>query len=398
MFGVSIADSKGDVVASTALAGMGNIADQNLAQGRDRTNAIEVNHPQQDPVSGQWTLVFSRRLDAADGSYAGIVMIMVPAAYFVSGYEASKLGQHGLLAIVGTDGIVRARRSGDKVSAAGITDFQALPIHSDDETKPEFRLETDAWDGVRRYTSARRLYGFPLAVVVGLSADEQMAPARQVARDELWQATRRSLLAILILGVMTRMGWQLARTRQRNALELEEMVRARTHQLLEAQEELEQHRAHLELEVAPRTARLTEAQRIGHLGNWEWDVNNSTVNWSDEMYRIFGYAPQQMAASFEAFLNAVHPEDRQLVNDTVREALAGQHTYSIGHRILQPDGTLRYVHGRAEVVQGDDGEPSAWSERCRTSPSANRPNKTATWRKEYLEHIDRQPAGHILHS
>jgi len=357
LFVVSIADSKGNVVASTGRAGMPNIVGQNLAQGRDRTNAIEVNRPQQDPLTGEWTLVFSRRLDAADGSYAGIVMISVAAAYFVSGYEASKLGRYGLLAIVGTDGIFRARRSGDKVSAGGITDFQALSIHADDETKSESRIETDAWDGVRRYTSARRLYGFPLAVVVGLSADEQMAPVRRAERSDLWRAAGSSLLAILILGVMTRMGWQLARTRQRDAEELEEKVRARTQQLLETQQELEQHRVHLEQEVAERTGSLTQAQRIGHLGNWEWDVINSTVNWSDEMYRIFGYAPQQMAASFEAFLNAVHPEDRQLVNDTVSEALAEQHTYNIEHRILRPDGTLRYVHGRAEVMQGDDGKP-----------------------------------------
>ena len=134
---------------------------------------------------------------------------------------------------------------------------------------------------------------------------------------------------------------------------LEEKVQ----QLLETQEELEQHRAHLEQEVAQRTANLTEAQRIAHLGNWEWDVINNTVNWSDEMYRIFGYAPQQIDASYEAFLNAVHPEDRQLVDDSVREALARQHTYSIEHRILQPDGTLRYVHGQAEVMQGEDGQP-----------------------------------------
>ena len=357
LFDVSIADRKGDVVVSTAPAGMGNIGGQNLAQGRDRTNAIEVNRPQQDPVTGEWTLVFSRRLDAADGSYAGIVMISVSAAYFVSGYESSQLGRHGLLAMVGTDGIFRARRSGDKVSAGGIADFQALPLHADDETKPESTLETDAWDGVRRYTSVRRLYGFPLAVVIGLSADEQMAPVRQAARDELWRAARNSLLAILILGVMTRMSWHLARTRQSVAQELEEKVRERTQQLLETQQELEQHRAHLEHEVAQRTASLTAAQRIGHLGDWEWDVINSTVSWSDEMYRIFGYAPQQIASSYEAFLNAVHPEDRQLVNDTVSEALAEQHTYDIEHRILRPDGTFRYVHGRAEVMQGNDGKP-----------------------------------------
>ncbi len=139
-------------------------------------------------------------------------------------------------------------------------------------------------------------------------------------------------------------------------LKLNQALEEKVRQLLETQEVLEQHRANLEQEVAQRTASLTESQRIAHLGNWEWDVINNTVNWSDEMYRIFGYAPQQIGASYEAFLNAVHPEDRQLVDDTVREALVRQHTYSIEHRILQPDGTLRYVHGQAEVMQGEDGQ------------------------------------------
>ncbi len=71
-------------------------------------------------------------------------------------------------------------------------------------------------------------------------------------------------------------------------LKLNQALEEKVRQLLATQEELEQHRAHLEQEVAQRTASLTEAQRIAHLGNWEWDVINNTVNWSDEMYRIFG--------------------------------------------------------------------------------------------------------------
>ena len=219
LFVVSIADRKGNVVASTGRAGMPNIASQNLSQSRDRTNAIEVNRPQQDPVSGEWTLVFSRRLDAADGSYGGIVMISVAAAYFVSGYEASQLGRHGLLAVIGTDGIIRARRSGETISAGGIADYGALVMHAPDEAKSETSLQTDAWDGVRRYISARRLYGFPLAVIVGLSADEQMAPMRRAERSDLWRAAGVSLLLILILGVMARMSWQLVLSRRRTVEE-----------------------------------------------------------------------------------------------------------------------------------------------------------------------------------
>jgi PAS domain S-box-containing protein len=120
---------------------------------------------------------------------------------------------------------------------------------------------------------------------------------------------------------------------------------------------LEEHRAHLEQDVAERTAKLTEAQRIAHLGNWEWDVVNNTVNWSDEVYRIFGFVPGEFGATYEAFLQAVHPEDRQGVNTHVRDALAGLCPYSIDHRIVLPDGSVRYVHKQAEVSRGEDGRP-----------------------------------------
>ena len=119
--------------------------------------------------------------------------------------------------------------------------------------------------------------------------------------------------------------------------------------------ELAQHRAHLEEEVAQRAANLIEAQRIAHLGNWEWDIEDKTLVWSDEVYRIFDIAPQQFGFSYEAFLQAVHPEDRQLVDACVREALELGRPYSIDHRIVRPDGTVRYVHEHAEVSRDAEG-------------------------------------------
>ena len=119
--------------------------------------------------------------------------------------------------------------------------------------------------------------------------------------------------------------------------------------------ELKRHQEHLEEEVAQRTAKLTEAQRIAHLGNWEWDIANNTLYWSDEIYRIFGLTPQQFGATYDAFLQVVHPVDRQSVDARVREALKQGNTYSIDHRILLPDGAVRYVHEQAEVFRNEDG-------------------------------------------
>jgi len=215
VFVVSVADSKGDVLVSTGSSEMSNIADQDFFQSQRQTDTLSVSRPQPGPGTGEWSLQFSRRLNTADGSFAGIVMISVNAAYFVSGYESSRLGEHGLLGILGSDDVFRVRRSGESVSANDKTDYGALIMNAMDEAESEAALQTNAWDGVRRYTSARELYGFPLAVIVGLSADEQLASAQQNKQIYLWRAAASSLLLILIVGMLGRMSRQLALSRQR---------------------------------------------------------------------------------------------------------------------------------------------------------------------------------------
>ncbi|MBI5809742.1 MAG: PAS domain-containing protein [Deltaproteobacteria bacterium] len=95
---------------------------------------------------------------------------------------------------------------------------------------------------------------------------------------------------------------------------------------------------------------LADAQRIAHLGNWDWDIANNTLWWSDEIYRIFGLKPRQFGATYEAFLDSVHPDDRDFVKQEVFDALYKKKTYSIDHRIVLPDKTGRIVHEEAEVT------------------------------------------------
>jgi PAS domain S-box-containing protein len=104
-------------------------------------------------------------------------------------------------------------------------------------------------------------------------------------------------------------------------------------------------------------ARLAAAQRIARIGNWDWDVARDELFWSDEIYRIFGLAPQQFGATYEAFLDSVHPEDREFVQQSVNEALYEARPYSIDHRIVLPDGTVRVVHEEAEVAFDEAGKP-----------------------------------------
>jgi PAS domain S-box-containing protein/putative nucleotidyltransferase with HDIG domain len=104
-------------------------------------------------------------------------------------------------------------------------------------------------------------------------------------------------------------------------------------------------------------ASLAAAQQIAHLGNWDWNILTGELIWSDEIYRIFGLTPQQFGATYEAFLDSVHPEDRDHVVRAVNMAVAGEKDYELDHRIFRPDGSERIVHEIGDVRFDKAGEP-----------------------------------------
>jgi PAS domain S-box-containing protein len=106
-------------------------------------------------------------------------------------------------------------------------------------------------------------------------------------------------------------------------------------------------------------SRLANAQRIAHIGNWDWEIVAGDLYWSDEIYRIFGLEPQEFGATYEAFLATVHPDDRTMVEEAVNAALDEHVPYSIDHRIVLPSGDVRLVHEQGEVERNEDGEPVA---------------------------------------
>jgi diguanylate cyclase (GGDEF)-like protein/PAS domain S-box-containing protein len=103
-------------------------------------------------------------------------------------------------------------------------------------------------------------------------------------------------------------------------------------------------------------ARLAEAQRIAHVGSWEWDVASDTVTWSDELYRIFGRTPEEFENTYESFLQYVHPEDMEHVRETIRHAYESGKPFAFEHRLVRPDGTVRTLQARGEVITNESGE------------------------------------------
>ncbi len=115
-------------------------------------------------------------------------------------------------------------------------------------------------------------------------------------------------------------------------------------------------RKRAEVALAERERQLLEAQRLASIGNWSADLTSGELLWSDEIYRIFGYHPGSFAPSIEAFHAAVHPDDRELVHQSEREAeKTGYH--DVVHRIIRPDGSVRYVHELAQMQLDESGKP-----------------------------------------
>jgi PAS domain S-box-containing protein len=112
------------------------------------------------------------------------------------------------------------------------------------------------------------------------------------------------------------------------------------------QEELERRERHYEL-----------ALRAAHAGSWDWDILTDTLSWSDTIEAMFGLPHGGFAGTYEAFLNCVHPEDRSHVVAAVNACLKEDREYDIEHRIVWPDGSVRWVSEAADVIRDEDHQP-----------------------------------------
>jgi PAS domain S-box-containing protein len=102
-------------------------------------------------------------------------------------------------------------------------------------------------------------------------------------------------------------------------------------------------------QVRDRTDRLNEVEAIAQLGSWSWDIEADVVSWSDELYRIYGLAPQSMPITYAGVLEMVHPDDRPRLDELVQRCYQHGEPYVITHRVVLPDGRVRWHQGRGRV-------------------------------------------------
>ena len=210
VFVVGVTDRDGRVVASNPSVRPLDIARESFfTVHRDgETTMPVVSRAVGDAAKPEPHLHFTRRINDADGRFAGVAMLAVDPAYFTSAYEHSREGELGMIGLIGTDGVARALRVGDKVTWGQQI---ALDRIGDDAIEPH----PTAPDGVVRYASVRRLHGFPLSAVIGLAESEQMAQYKQHRGNYIVAAFAASALLIAVVGMISAWSWQLAKARRR---------------------------------------------------------------------------------------------------------------------------------------------------------------------------------------
>ena len=113
----------------------------------------------------------------------------------------------------------------------------------------------------------------------------------------------------------------------------------------------------VEEELRAREAQLAEAQSIAHVGSWVWDIATNELHGSAELYRIYGFEPDS-ALSPGVILQRVHPDDFDLVRQTIDAAVADGKSFKVKHRIVRPPDDIRFFDVEGRVVVDEAGVPA----------------------------------------
>jgi PAS domain S-box-containing protein len=116
-------------------------------------------------------------------------------------------------------------------------------------------------------------------------------------------------------------------------------------------------RKEAEVALQDNEATLAKAQKIAHIGNWNWDIVANRILWSDELYRIIGLSPQEFDAHYESYLKCIHPDDLEFFKNLTERVLKEKKSYSAEYRIVQSNNDIRILHEIGEVTVDKNGNP-----------------------------------------
>jgi diguanylate cyclase (GGDEF)-like protein/PAS domain S-box-containing protein len=278
-----------------------------------------------DPVLGRvtkrWGLQLVRPIHDKSGGFIGVVVVFLSPEQLTRFIQPLDVGNDTIMSVLSTRGALLSRsRDWQSHSNFRLSDEQLAEYR---RQRSGFVLRSSAVDQVERGLAFRWLQDYPLLLVV--SREPTAARAEIRAQQLPMLALGGGSALLLVLGL----GWLAHVLRQRRSAEL---------QLLDAHDH------------------LLQAQRIARFGSWDFDLATRALSLSAETYRIFELDDTTTGvAVYAAAMARIHPEDREQAQQIYRAAVRRLLPYDFVHRLLLPDGRVKWIHARGSVSHGLDG-------------------------------------------
>jgi PAS domain S-box-containing protein len=110
-------------------------------------------------------------------------------------------------------------------------------------------------------------------------------------------------------------------------------------------------------DINKKIIQLKEANKIAKIGIWEFDIVKKELNWSDEIFNMFDLDKNKFNPSYETFIELIHPNDREIVNNAYLKSLENTAPYEIKHRLLMKDGTIKWVYEKCHTIFDENKNP-----------------------------------------
>ncbi|MDB5719651.1 MAG: hypothetical protein JWP15_269 [Alphaproteobacteria bacterium] len=270
----------------------------------DATDKPIISDPVISPVLKRPVFSLTRSITDPEGRFAGTVVIEMPIDRLTAFNEGAKIRPLDLISVIRLDGMTLARRTGTRITYGEDLRGKLVMQHQNREPDGTY-LGPSALDGKMRYFSHRRLKEFPVFVTVGIGEQDVLAPVRERKRGYFAAATALSA-AILALAILITTG---SRRRERAARELEEANR-----------------------------RFEEAQRIGRIGDWSYDIATRTMTFSAPLCEMYGRPEGQNRLTLEQALCAYDEPSRVRLERAIETALRTGEAQSCECVALLPSG------------------------------------------------------------
>jgi PAS domain S-box-containing protein len=155
-------------------------------------------------------------------------------------------------------------------------------------------------------------------------------------------------------------------------------------------------RKQMEDSLREKERRLREAQRIAHIGNWEWNLQTGETRWSAENYAIHGIKQDSPTLTSDTLVKFVHPDDVQMVNEIISQAISNGTAIDLEYRVFRPDGSLRVIHAMGEVTEFDANRKPILMIGTNQDVTDRKQAEDALWRSEQRFRVAIRPTFMIL--